>query len=66
MNPNLTPEQSRAIEAATRLAPHQWRDGLINDILAQLPQPGPWPNATVQAAINNTLANHGLDSPLIS
>ena len=65
--PDLTVEQQRAIEAATRLAPGG-RDGLLLAVADALRGSGPPPfdNGRVQAAIKAALAARGIDGPFLT
>jgi hypothetical protein len=62
----LTIDQAKAVEAATKLAPTAWHDGLVNQIAAQLAGEPPWANATVQAAIIAVLTDSGVDTPFLT
>jgi len=65
--PDLTVEQQRAVEAATRLAPGG-RDGLLLAVADALRRSGapPFDDARVQAAIKAALAVQGIDGPFLT
>jgi hypothetical protein len=64
--PDLTLEQQRAVEAATKLAPQPWHDGIVSNIAAKLSGDPPYANATVQAAMIAVLTDLGLDTPFLT
>jgi hypothetical protein len=57
---DMTAEQQRACEAATKLADPVLHDGLLRSILAALPGPPPWSNSAVEGAIKTALINAGV------
>jgi hypothetical protein len=65
--PDLSIEQQRAVEAATRLAPGG-RDGLLLAVADALRRSGPPPfdDARVQAAIKAACASLAIDSPFLT
>jgi hypothetical protein len=58
--------QARACEAATRLAPPEWHDGILRAIAAALPGPPPWGPGAVESAIKQVLADGGIDAPFLT
>jgi hypothetical protein len=64
--PDLSIEQQRAVEAATRLGPGQ-RDALLLAVADALRRSGapPFDNARVQNAIRYAVGALGLDSPFL-
>jgi hypothetical protein len=60
----LSPVQSAAVEASTKVAPASWHDGLVRDVSAALPVDGPpWSDSDITAAIALALGNLGLVVP---
>jgi hypothetical protein len=62
----FTPEQQRAVNAATRLAPDPaWADGITNSVVARLGGDGPWTDAAVNQAIVAVLSDLAIDLPMV-
>jgi hypothetical protein len=61
----LSEVQSRAIEAATKLCPPDYHDGVWRDLAATLGTNPPWDDATVKAALVEVFDNLGITSPFL-
>jgi hypothetical protein len=64
----LTDEQAASVEVQLTLAPPEWRDGLIRDLLAAAspPPPGPWTNDQVRQAVIEVWTANGLTTSFLS
>jgi hypothetical protein len=60
----LTNTQVAACEAAAKMAPPDWHDGILRAVAAQLGDSPSWSDAEVLAAIKTVLDNLGLTNPL--
>jgi hypothetical protein len=64
MMPGVTDVQARAIEAATRMCPPEFHDGVLRGVAAALGDTPPFTNTAVKDAIKSVLAGVSITNVL--